>query len=296
MNSEVEPVEDDESQSKKKSNNKKVANHRSVDDMDFDDPEYLQYQNFEEIKQKRKNELLEEREKVEEKKLDESEEEEEEESNDDDDDDEEQSTSNKSEETEIDFKDDHWVSQYEQICSKFNNNSINLKQFEKLIRDLIVKLDPSKDEDNKKRLCLLTQHLVEFYQSLFVFKSMSNTINVGLVRLVTNIIYELISKYGSKTVKQEPSIYINMFRKFLTDLNNNYLSLKLTDKTYPQLNTVIFYNFIKFYLSNFKQHFLTFKLFLFKLISIMFPTSDFRHHITTPCLLIMTRYFTEVNY
>ena len=244
MNNELELNDDDNEISKKKgisNKNKKQTNHRSVDDMDFDDPEYLQYQNQEEIKQKRKNEFLEEREKVEEKKLDESESEDNEADQDDEDDDNETSTikSDDVNRIEIGFKNDRWVSQLEQICAKLNTNEIDLTQFEKLIRSLITKLDPSRDEDNKKRLCLLTQHLVEFYQSLFNLKSITSAINTNLVRLVTNFIYELTSKYSGKSTKQEPSSYILMFRKLLTDLNNQYLSLKSSDNSFPQLNIVI---------------------------------------------------------
>jgi hypothetical protein len=247
MNNETE-LKDDEETSKNKSaknvNKSKASNHRSVDDMDFDDPEYLQYQNMEDIKRKRKNELLQEREQKEEKKLDEENEKDEDENDKEDEEDDEEASdlSSKSEETvseDNDFKNDHWVSQFEQICLKFNKNSIDVKQFEKLIRLLIEKLDPSKDEDNKKRLCLLTQHMVEFYQSLFVFKSLNSAINVNLAKVCTNIIYELTAKYGGKSTKQEPSMYIVMFRKILTDLNNDYLSLKFNEKTFPKLNIVI---------------------------------------------------------
>lgn len=270
MKDEVEP-EEEENNKKPNHKKKKATNHQSVDDMEFDDPEYLQYQNQEDIKRKHKNELLKEREQEEEKKLDEDKSDEESEDQESDESDVESKQTEQS--SEDSFSDDHWVSQFQQICQRFNKNSIDLKQFEKQIRALIQKLDPSKDEDNKKRLSLLTQHLVEFYQSLFVMKSSLSAINMNLVKLLTNLIYELTAKYGNKPTKQEPSLYIAMFRKILTDLNNDYLSLKITEKTYPQLNI----------------------LFTFKLISILFPTSDFRHQITTPCLLIMTRYFTECS-
>ena len=246
MNNETAVKDDEEENSKNKNKknikNNKASNHRSVDDMDFDDPEYLQYQNMEDIKRKRKNELLQEREQKEEKKLDEENENEEEEEEEEEDE-EASDLSSKSEETvseDNDFKNDHWVSQFEQICLRFNKNLIDVKQFEKLIRSLIEKLDPSKDKDNKKRLCLLTQHMVGFYQSLFVFKSLNSAINVNLARVCTNIIYELTAKYGGKSTKQEPSAYIVMFRKILTDLNNEYLSLKFNEKTFPQLNIVIY--------------------------------------------------------
>lgn len=245
MNNEIEANDDEEQLKKKGISKKKQTNHRSVDDMDFDDPEYLQYQNQEDIKQKRKSELLEEREKVEEKKLDEEDNQEGSEDEEYSDNEEEEGEENasevtKSDEVESSFTNDHWVSQFNQICAKLNKNEIDINQFEKLIRGLITKLDPSRDEDNKKRLCLLTQHLVEFYQSLFNLKSLTCALNTNLIRVCTNFIYELTSKYSARSTKQEPSSYVAMFRKILTDLNNEYLSLKSSDKTFPQLNIVTY--------------------------------------------------------
>lgn len=172
------------------------------------------------------------------------------------------------------FQNEKWISKFESVCSKLNKNLIDLETFVKTIRALMVHLDPSKDEKNKHRLCLLTEHLIEYYQSLFNLKSTSSSIDMKVVNQCTSFIYELISKYGQKSTKENPSIFIEIFRKILANLNSEYSNLKWNEKKFPTLST----------------------LFTFKLISILFPTSDFRHQITTPCLLIMTRYLMEVSH
>lgn len=136
------------------------------------------------------------------------------------------------------FQNEKWVKHFESFCSKLNKKLIDLKTFEKSIRALMVHLDPSKDEKNKARLCLLTEHLIEYYQSLFDIKSAENSIDMKVAYQCTSFIYELVSKYGAKSTKENPSIFLTLFRKLLGDLNTQYMSLKWNEKKFPHLNTV----------------------------------------------------------
>ena len=147
------------------------ANHRSVDDMEFDDPDYAQLKVRDELKHKHKllredNERAEVEEKLKLKELEEAklqlpvDEEEEEESGSSEDDSDTDELSEKSVETGAAFLDEKWISQFESACNKLNKKLIDLAQFEKSVRALMVHLDPSKDEKNKERLCALTEHLV----------------------------------------------------------------------------------------------------------------------------------------
>ncbi len=230
------------------------ANHRSVDDMEFDDPDYAQLKVRDELKHKHKllredNERAEVEEKLKLKELEEAEsklqlpvdeeEEEEEESGSSEDDSDTDEVSEESVETGAAFLDEKWISQFESACNKLNKKLIDLGQFEKSVRALMVHLDPSKDEKNKERLCALTEHLVEYYMSLFSLRSAGCAIDMKVVSQCTSFIYELISKYGGKSTKEQPSMFIGIFRKLLGELNSSYMELKWNEKKFPQLNTVI---------------------------------------------------------
>ena len=224
---------------------KMPANHVSVDDMEFDDQEYVQLQVRDEIKNKHKklreeNERLEaeEKKRLQEELLAKEEEEEEEAQDEEDNDEEDDSDERVSSDSKSEFQNENWIPQFESVCSKLNKKLIDLKQFTKSIRALMVNLDPAKDENNKKRLCLLTEHLIDYYQSLFSFKSTNASIDFRIVNECTNFIYELISKYGSKSTRQEPSMFIGIFNKILTELNESYVSLKWNEKKFPQLSIV----------------------------------------------------------
>lgn len=256
MSNEVAEIDEDDKSSKAKKNSKpslkKIpANHYSVDDMDFNEPEYLQERNREEIKSKNLNNLKElansEKEKEEnededEEKSDEEElsnEEEDEELEDDEEEELEESEEDKASITNGKSAEEKWVEQFRSICAKMNKKAIDSKQFEKLVNGLIEKLDPSKDENNKQRLCLLTEHLVEYYQSIFKIKSTTNAIDFNLVKILTSSIYNLTSKYGNKSTKKEPSPYIEIFKKLLAKINSEFKNAKVTERKLPDLSLVI---------------------------------------------------------
>ncbi len=233
------------------------TNHRSVDDMDFDDPDYTQLKVRDELKHKHKvmkdeNERAEAEEKLKKIELEdaeakiqpEGEEEGDEESGQSEnessgeDTDEEDAPEQENSESAADFQGEKWISKFESVCHKLNKNLIGLIEFEKTIRALMVHLDPSKDEKNKERMCVLTGHLVDYYMSLFNLKSASFVIDMKIVYRCTSFIYELISKYGGKSTKEQPSMFIAIFRKLLGELNSAYMELKWNEKKFPQLNIV----------------------------------------------------------
>jgi nucleolar protein 14 len=114
--------------------------------------------------------------------------------------------------------------------------------------------------------------LIEFYQSLFKPKpKVDLKVDFTLVEVLKGFVYELTFKHGNKSTKKEPSMYVELFKRILTNINADYDAGKIADKKFPDLSV----------------------LFTFKLVSTVFPVSDFRHQISTPCLLIMTRYLTE---
>ena len=133
--------------------------------------------------------------------------------------------------------------------------SIKINEFDSLLKKLILKLDPGRHELNKDRLVVLTKKLVEYYQSLFKFKTPSKLIiDNNLVNLLTKHIYDLTFKYGNKSTKKEPSKYIAIFKELLSKLNTSYLALKTSERKFPQLDIVCVHLFmivicrIEFYL------------------------------------------------
>ncbi|RNA32622.1 nucleolar 14 [Brachionus plicatilis] len=278
MNREVEESLEEDLKQKKSFLKKTPANHISPDDIEFDDPEYLEMFRRQEVamKNKKLNEELEKKAKEEEQ--DESENEQ---TGDSDKEEVEELISEKDfgDENESvqksnfsEYKNEKWVKEFENVCLKMDQKSIDCSQFDAFLKSLIQKLDPSRDENNKKRLCLLTEYLISYYQSMFRFKSPSNiSIDSNLANLLTNYIFDFIYKYGNKSTKKDPSPYIALFKRILDNLNKDYLNLKINERKIPQLDI----------------------LFTFKLISSIFPTSDFRHQIITPCLLIMARYLIQ---
>ncbi len=253
MGNEVQGEEEDKEvgrKNKKKSNantpnlRKAPLNHYSVDDMEFDEPEYLQEMVRNDIKQKRLDEAKQD---YDASKKEQKQEEVEEEVEEDYEDLSETNTDTQSiadslsslivkEGEGSEFANEKWISQFKIICAKLNKNSIDSEQFEKLINSIIQKLDPSKDEKNKQRLCLLAQYFIEFYQSLF--KVTASKIDFGIIEILKSFIYELTFKYGNKSTKKDPSIYVELFKKILTNINNEYTSLKVSEKRFPDLSIV----------------------------------------------------------
>ena len=235
--------EADEKKKKKILGMKRVPiNHISADDIEFDDPEYLEARKREEIASKRKGEAeIEKRqndlehinEKSEKTEEDEKDEEDKEEKND-------ESEDESLNESEVElFKGDKWIGEFESICLKMSKKSIKINEFEKMLDKIIASLDPGKNELNKDRIFSLTKKLVTYYQSLFQFKSPSKlVIDNDLVNLLTKYIYDLTFKYGNKSTKKDPSKYVALFKEILSGINSSYLNLKPSERRFPQLDIV----------------------------------------------------------
>lgn len=265
MTKEVEDLVDEDPKQKKNFLKKTPSNHISPDDIEFDDPEYLEMFRRQEVamKNKKMNEELEKANKEEETESENEETEElEQEDNTENEEDEndpitlEDDNENESvEKSEINqFKNEKWIKDFENICLKMNQKTIDSRQFETFLKSLIQKLDPSRDENNKKRLCLLTENLILFYQSLFRFKTPSDiSIDTNLANMLTKYIYDFTYKYGNKSTKKDPSPFIAIFKRILDNLNKEFLSLKINERKIPQLDIVSKFH-INFYLFKKKKN------------------------------------------
>lgn len=125
------------------------------------------------------------------------------------------------------------------------------------IQKLIKTYDPSLGEENKDKLSRLFAHLLQHINDIFTnLKDEGSVIKAFLIfdRLIPHM-FDLakLNKISTK--------------KYLVDLlvekRNKYMK---RPKRIPDLDTLIF----------------------FKLISLLYPTSDFRHPVTTPSLLFMS--------
>lgn len=255
MNQEVDELVEQDQKLKNKFLKKTPNNHVSPDDIEFDDPEYLEMFRRQEVAMKNKK-LNEELEKKNKEECEQSEVEENDLEKDDEDDEDmisKESLEDKDEPVETtefsEFKNEKWIKEFENICLKMDKKSIDCHQFETLLKTLIQKLDPSRDENNKKRLCFLTEHLIQYYQSVFRIKSPSNfSIDMNLANLVTKYIYDFTFKYGNKSTKKDPSSYVSIFKRILDNLNKDFLNLKLNERKIPQLDIVSKFYFLNFFL------------------------------------------------
>jgi hypothetical protein len=279
MNKEVLEIdEDDENAKRAKKGMKKVpANHQSVDDMEFNEPEYLQMLQQDEIKKKNSirqaaNEQINAKKTDEEEKSSDDDDENEAASDEENEDDEEEEDESGEESEASDSTDsesdqqsetttttatteitkladsietktankEKWLVQFDSMCSKVKKSTIDLKQFETQLQSLIEKqLDVAKDEANKSRLCELVKHLIAFYQSLFKHQQHPLKIDTDLIKLLTKFIYELTFKNGNKSTKKEPSPYVALFKDLLVALNQAHRRQKLSERKFPHLDTVI---------------------------------------------------------
>ncbi|CAK1540910.1 unnamed protein product [Leptosia nina] len=122
---------------------------------------------------------------------------------------------------------------------------------------LIKSYDPSLSANNKDILSRLFAHLLQYIHDIF-----SDSKDEGNV-IKTFLIFDKLAPYFYDL------IHINKVstRKFIVELlKEKYDQFKRNPRVVPDLNTLIF----------------------FKLVSLLYPTSDFRHPVTTPTLVFMT--------
>jgi cobalamin biosynthesis protein CobT len=234
MNKEVEFVDD--SQEKKVRRGKKEAYAKttpsgfySVDDIEFDDPEYLEMSVREKIKSKRDKELQEEKDdniqhsgrdedetNINEEKASVQDSSEEGESND-----EEDSENDSGENREDDEEGENQTNgENKKTSSKLNTSEKTLDELMSTYTKLFEQLVGIHEADEEKR-------------------------NPNLLKKSINKcakeIYQLLHKYGKKSSSKELSQFVQYFRLFLKELNENYEKQSVGDRRFPPMNIVIIY-------------------------------------------------------
>ncbi|XP_063389336.1 nucleolar protein 14 homolog [Cydia fagiglandana] len=134
----------------------------------------------------------------------------------------------------------------------------NPSQQSTAIQKLIKTYDPSLGENNKDKLSRLFANMLQYVNDLF-----SNLTNEGEL-MKSFLIFNDITKhfYDIAHINKVSS------RKFFAELlKEKYDAYRKKPKRIPDMDTLIF----------------------FKLISILYPTSDFRHPLTSPSLTFMSQ-------
>ncbi|CAG4973387.1 unnamed protein product [Colias eurytheme] len=133
------------------------------------------------------------------------------------------------------------------------------------LQKLIKSYDPSLSENNKEILSRLFAHLLQYVNDLFTnLKEEGDIIKAFLI-------FDKLAPYFYDL------IHINKVstKKFIAELlKEKYDAYKKNPRKMPDLDTLIF----------------------FKLISLLYPTSDFRHPVTTPSLVFMTNILAECRF
>ncbi|CAH0721315.1 unnamed protein product, partial [Brenthis ino] len=129
------------------------------------------------------------------------------------------------------------------------------------LQKLIKSYDPGLSENNKELLSRLYAHLLQYIHD--IFSNLTDEADIIKSFLVFNKLvpycYDLVHLNKVST------------KKFIVELlKEKHDNFKRNSKKVPDLDTLIF----------------------FKLISILYPTSDFRHPVTTPSLFFMTEILT----
>lgn len=134
-------------------------------------------------------------------------------------------------------------------------------QHSSALTSLIKSYDPSLSENNKDKLSKLFAYLLQYTNDIFNdLKEESDVIKAFLIfdRLAPHF-YDLAQTNKVST------------KKYIVELlKEKYGNFKRRQKRVPDMDTLIF----------------------FKLISLLYPTSDFRHPVTTPSLIFMSEILT----
>ncbi|PZC78240.1 hypothetical protein B5X24_HaOG202491 [Helicoverpa armigera] len=133
------------------------------------------------------------------------------------------------------------------------------------LQSLIKSYDPSLAENNKDKLSKLFAYMLQYINDIFSnLKEESDVIKSFLIfdRLAPHF-YDLAHTNKVST------------KKYIVELlKEKYGNFKKRQKRVPDMDTLIF----------------------FKLISILYPTSDFRHPVTTPSLIFMSEILTYCRF
>lgn len=125
------------------------------------------------------------------------------------------------------------------------------------LQSLIKSYDPSLAESNKDKLSRLFAHMLQYINDIFTGLKDESDVLKSLLTFdkLAPYFYDLAHKNKVST------------KKYIVELlKDKYGNFKKRQKRVPDLDTLIF----------------------FKLISLIYPTSDFRHPVTTPALIFMS--------
>lgn len=129
------------------------------------------------------------------------------------------------------------------------------------LQKLIQSYDPGLSENNKEKLSRLFAHMLQYINDIF-----TELQNEGDVIKAFLIFDKLAPHFYSLTHTNKVSS-----KKFIVELlKEKHDKFKKNPKKVPDLDTLIF----------------------FKLVSLLYPTSDFRHPVTTPSLVFMSEILT----
>jgi nucleolar protein 14 len=85
-----------------------------------------------------------------------------------------------------------WFKNFLKVCDELSNEKIKIEDFDKKIREIIKKLNPGLNENNKKRLYMLCQHLIEYYKGNCLKRDL---IDYGILDHLSKIIFHLSTVY-----------------------------------------------------------------------------------------------------
>ncbi|XP_068625462.1 nucleolar protein 14 homolog [Battus philenor] len=141
----------------------------------------------------------------------------------------------------------------------------NPSQQSTALQKLIKSYDPSLSENNKELLSRLYAHLLQYVNDIF-----SNLKDEGEALKSFLIFNKLVPHFYDLAHTNKVTA-----KKFMCELlKEKYDKFKKNPKKVPDLDTLIF----------------------FKLISALYPTSDFRHPVTTPSLIFMSEILTYCRF
>lgn len=133
------------------------------------------------------------------------------------------------------------------------------------LQKLIKSYDPSLSENNKELLSRLYAHMLQYVNDIF-----SNLNDEGEIMKSFLIFNKLVPHFYDLAHTNKVSS-----KKFMCDLlKEKHDKFKKNPKKVPDLDTLIF----------------------FKLISLLYPTSDFRHPVTTPSLIFMSEILASCRF
>lgn len=277
MSKEIEGGEEGEEDGPKKSNSnsnkrhlpkKAPSNHQSVDDMDFNDPEYVQMWESEKREANRKA-AIEEAEKNDDKTKEEEkngvdadendneeaedeeasgsegeeEADEDEEEADEDEEEEEDDEDGEDEDDDEDLEDEDNDDEVEgQNGNHMNDDSAAEieSETEEASKKLKVKKEKKSTEQGEQQPKDKATLLNELKRHMTAYKSLFQKSKLDTAKMLelTKSIYDLTFANATKSGRNEPSPFIAVFKDLIVDINSEFLRQRQRERRFPKLSTV----------------------------------------------------------